>query len=196
MVAGPDVHRARGWGWRQSLALQVMSATVSGALLGLAAGGTGNGLPQPVRVVLLLLAGVLAMVVGGLEASGRLLPLPQCDRETPRRWMRDPRAAAAKNGAALGCGLTTRIGYWAYFAIPGGALLLGSPELGAVIGGTYGFARSTAVLLWLAARQYRIARGQAPLDDQTWVLTHWFAARRAGGGWMAALGALLVLIAA
>ena len=56
--------------------------------------------------------------------------------------------------------------------------------------------RSGAVLGWIAARQRRVARGQAPLDDQTWVLAHWNTARRIGGGWLVALGALLALVAA
>lgn len=88
------------------------------------------------------------MGLGSLSGHARR-PL-QCDRETPKEWVwRGPVVWPLLNGAALGFGATTRLGFWLWYAIPGGAFLMGDPTVGAAIWGAYGFTRtSSAVVLW------------------------------------------------
>lgn len=53
------------------------------------------------------------------------------------------------NGAALGFGATTRLGFWLWYAIPSGAFLMAEPAVGALIWGAYGFTRTgSAVVFW------------------------------------------------
>lgn len=94
-----------------------------------------------------MLAGLaVANLAGWLEK-----PPLQCDRETPQRWVRQGAVPwAVKNGAALGFGGFTRLGFALWYAIPAGAVLLGSPAAGAVLWGLYGLLRASGALaIWL-----------------------------------------------
>jgi hypothetical protein len=86
--------------------------------------------------------------VGGRElVSRRLVPPPQLDRETAVGWLElGPYRWAVRNGAALGLGATSRLGYWLWYLVPVGAFAAGTPLLGAVVYGAYGLVRSLPAL--------------------------------------------------
>jgi hypothetical protein len=124
------------------------SAVVFGALLGL----VGSILPLGVRVGLGSLFAVGAVIIGFTHFSGWRLRVAQCDRETPHRWLYgSPFRWALWNGAALGVGVTSRIGFWLWYVIPIAATSSGSPMIGALIYGSFGFVRGWAVWMVLIA---------------------------------------------
>lgn len=133
------------------LAIYVLAATGSGLLVGALVGWGGSLLDLQARAAT---ATALAIPLLGLSAaslhSAALRPL-QCDRETPQRWVHQgPVLWPLKNGAALGFGATSRLGFALWYAIPLGALLSGSPALGALLWAVYGFMRSgSAGTIWL-----------------------------------------------
>lgn len=93
---------------------------------------------------------VVAVVVGVMDLSGRGLGLLQYNRETPRRWLYGrPLRWAMFNGAMLGAGFTSRIGFWLWYVVPISALLSGTPPIGAFIYGCYGLVRGWSVWLQL-----------------------------------------------
>lgn len=115
-----------------------LGGAAAGAILG-AAGGTAS---RETRTGLATLTTVLGLGLGIVGTSGRHLRLPQVDRETPQRWLNaGPWRWAALNGVTLGVGAFNRIGFWLWYAVPLGSLLLGRPLGGALIYGTYGLAR-------------------------------------------------------
>lgn len=67
-----------------------------------------------------------------------------------------PVKRAIQNGLALGCGATSRIGFWLWYVVPLGAFLVATPWAGAAIYGAYGVTRGTAVwiILFVLARRY------------------------------------------
>jgi hypothetical protein len=80
--------------------------------------------------------------------------LPQVNRETEQSLLgRGPLAWALANGSLLGLGFTSRIGYWIFYLVPVGCFVVGSPALGALIWGAYGFTRLGAASL-LAFRMH------------------------------------------
>ena len=118
------------------------TAALAGALLGLA----GSALSAQARGGIAAVAAALAIVVGLLDLVGLPVPLFQIDRETPYRWKeKGPVGWALRNGAALGLGAGTRLGFWLWYVIPVGALLCASPALGAAGYGAYGLTRTLAV---------------------------------------------------
>jgi hypothetical protein len=52
---------------------------------------------------------------------------------------------AIRNGATLGSGAVTRLGFWLWYAVPTSAFLLANRFLGASVYGTYGIARGLSV---------------------------------------------------
>jgi hypothetical protein len=98
----------------------------------------GGLIPLPVRVAVGM---VLALT---LVAAPLVLPrrVPQLDRETDQNLLsRGPYVWALANGALLGAGFTSRIGYWIWYLVPLGCVIAGSPGLGALIWAGYGFTR-------------------------------------------------------
>lgn len=95
---------------------------------------------------------MVGVYLGASEALGRPLKLLHRDTETPQRWMnRGAWTWAAFNGASLGIGFTTRIGFALWYVVPAASLLAGSPFAGAMIYGVYGTVRSGSALLLIAA---------------------------------------------
>lgn len=128
-------------------------AGVGGALSGLLLGAAGSRVPLDLRLALSSVLAPIGIVLGGLESVGRGLRPLQCDRETPKRWVEDGSARwAMKNGLALGCGASSRVGFWLWYVIPAGAFLFGSAALGSLIYGTYGLTRGLGVWVFLLAR--------------------------------------------
>jgi hypothetical protein len=99
-----------------------------------------------VRVAVATFLGLVAVVVAVLELNGRPIRPLQCNRETPQSWVhKGPTKWAIQNGLALGCGATSHIGFWLWYAMPLGAFLIASPWAGAAIYGIYGITRGMAV---------------------------------------------------
>lgn len=149
--------------------IYMVSCAGSGAASGLFLGFAGMYAALPTRVAVATLFAITALVATALEVVDHAVPPLQCDRETPQRWLHaGPLRWAVRNGLALGCGATTRIGFWLWYAIPIAALLSASPAFGAGVFATYGFTRGlvpfavTAVFtrkpdwnygMWLIARR-------------------------------------------
>ena len=135
--------RRRSW-IGKAIAYTFWSA-FAGLVAGAVLGAVGGFLPLEVRLAIGSLVALAAIAVGGFGLLGYRIPLPQRDRETPQRWVyKGPLPWAMKNGLALGFGATSRIGFSLWYAVPVGALLLGSPALGAAAYGAYGLVRGLA----------------------------------------------------
>ncbi len=132
--------------WIGTAIVYSLSTTLAGLVTGVLLGAIGSFLSFETSLAVASLLGVSAVFVGILELGGRRVRLPQCNRETPQRWVRSgPFRWAMRNGLALGLGAMSRIGFWLWYAVPAGALLSGAPELGATVYGTYGFVRGVGV---------------------------------------------------
>lgn len=145
------MHSARdrnqaGTSWVTKAVVYTAATALAAALAGACLGGLGSLLPASVRVALGSLLGLAAVVVGGAELIGRPLGLIHRDCETPQRWVHAGAVRwAAVNGAALGVGATSRIGFWLWYAVPLGAVLAGDPALGAALYASYGLVRGGSV---------------------------------------------------
>lgn len=105
-----------------------------GASLGLV--GHLVGEPGRIAVGTLMLA---TLACAALVSPRRLL---QFNRETEQSLVsRGPYEWAVVNGALLGMGFTSRIGYWLPYLVPIGRFVAGSWLFGALIWGTYGIVR-------------------------------------------------------
>ncbi len=140
----------------------VLSGTAAGAAAGALLGWAGEQIAEEVRVVTASVLGVAAVGMGVVELRGRRASALQCDRETPRAWMRRGAVAwAACNGAALGIGATSRLGFALWYVLPATALLYADPLLGAIVFGAYGLVRTLSaygfVLLARAKGDYEHA---------------------------------------
>lgn len=143
--------KQRGW----TLAGYITASTTASGVAGLALGLLGNAMSSDLRIACATLLSLLGVFVGGATILGYKVALPQCDRETPRRWVAEGRFRwAIRNGAALGVGATSRIGFYLWYAVPAGATLLADPVFGALLYGSYGFTRGVGAWgIWTAARR-------------------------------------------
>ena len=149
----------------------------------------GGILSPSFRAVIGSILAAVAIVVGSLELCGcRIKPL-QFDCETPRRWMqKGPLRWAARNGLTLGFGATSRIGFLLWYVVPLGALLSGSPALGAAIYGTYGLVRGVAAPLIMLGN----IRRQTDLSD--WYILHNKPAQVLAAGQLVLLGVTIAIV--
>ncbi len=148
--------------WRTKLAVYVSSAVAAGLATGFALGSVGSMLPATFRIAIGTLLSLLAIGVAAVGLAGHRLPLLQFDRETPQRWMHlGPVNWALRNGAALGFGASTRLGFASWYVIPATAFLFADPVLGALIYALYAASRagSAGVLIWAN-------RGRPGFDDR------------------------------
>ncbi len=147
--------RGLGRGWIGKALVYSLAAALAGGVAGALLGMAGGHLSTRLRLAGAGLLAIPAIALGGWDlARAHLRPL-QCDRETPQRWMcAGALRWACRNGATLGLGATTRLGFWLWYVIPLGALLAGRPALGIAIYGGYGLVRGGAVwaLLWWSLR--------------------------------------------
>lgn len=157
-----------------------------GAILGV----IGSYLSLELRVAVATMAGLVAIFVGGLELSGRSVPVLQLDRETPQQWVHSgPVKWAFWNGASLGLGFTSRLGFWFWYVVPLAALLIGQPMIGAGLYGLYGAARGWAVWLFL-----RPPFGLSADELDAWVMGRFSTAYLVGAGQLLAVGIAVLMV--
>lgn len=136
--------------WQLKAFVFSLATTLAGSLAGLVLGAVGGFLSSNLRIVTGSLLALVAVVVGGLAIVGHAPPILQRDRETPQRWIHYGALQwAAWNGFSLGLGVLSRLGFWLWYVIPFGALLVGRPDLGAILYGTYGTVRGGMVWIIL-----------------------------------------------
>jgi hypothetical protein len=119
--------------------------TITGGLVGAIAGAFLGALGMLVPGLQVVGWIGLAVLAIGLffELLGRRLPMLNRDAETPRAWIDQGWLRwAVKNGAALSLGVTTRLGFPVWYAIPAICLLGASPVIGALTWGLYGLLRT------------------------------------------------------
>lgn len=168
-----------------------VSATGAGAVVGASLGAGGAFLGLDFRVALAALLAVAAVVIGGLELHGKIVPVLQWDRETPQAWLHSGALRwATRNGVALGIGSSSRIGFWLWYVVPVAAVLVGSPILGAVFYGTYGFVLGTAVWGIILGPARWMGTNDAFAE---WILYRFGIARKLASGMLVVVGIVIVL---
>lgn len=168
------------------------SSAVGGSIAGLMLGLSGSLLPGSARPGLVSILALGAVMLGGRGLLGRPSQPFQCDRETPQRWLHlGPLRWAIRNGLTLGCGTSTRIGFWLWYAIPVGSLLLGSPILGVMIYGTFGLVRGLAPVFILG-----LGRRRPEWDFSGWLVSRARFARVLTSGNLLLLGVSAILVTA
>jgi hypothetical protein len=184
------VHRNQaGRSWISKAIVYALSSALAGLGTGAALGAAGSLLPLDSRIAAGSVLAVAAIAAGGLGLFGYRVPLAQLDCETPQRWVhKGPLAWAAHNGLVLGFGATSRIGFSLWYAVPVGALLLGSPVLGAAAYGAYGLVRGLAapVILLVIIRSKR--------DVSGWLIKHNKAAQVLTVGQLLFLGVVTAIV--
>ena len=137
------------------LRLYVASAATASAAAGALLGWVGAQVVFEARVAIGTALAIGGVIAGLLGLTGRSRPALQCDVETPQRWVREgPIAWPVKNGASLGLGAFTRLGFPLWYVIPVAALLSASAIFGAAIYAAYGTVRTaSAWLIWRVGRR-------------------------------------------
>jgi hypothetical protein len=181
-----------GSSWIVKALVYAAAAGVAGAVAGLTTGVVGGLLPRDVRIATATLVATVAAVLAAAELAGRRVRVVQFDRETPQRWLHSGAIAwATMNGAALGTGAGSRLGFWLWYAMPLAGLLSGDPLVGAAVWGAYGFARAAAAGVMIVA-----ARRRGGVDAVgLWLARHNGTARRVAAAELAVLAAGVALTA-
>jgi hypothetical protein len=178
-------HNRAGSGWRAKALAFSLASTLAAATTGALLGTVGSSAPTEGRVAVASVAAVLSIAIGVIDLGSRRLPVLQCDRETSQSGLRlRPYLWAMRNGAALGIGATSRVGFWLWYLIPVGALLVGSPVLGGLIYGTYGFVRGWSVWLLLLGLLNRVPGG----DPSGWLISRYGTAQLLTSGHLLMVG--------
>jgi len=98
------------------------------------------------RGILVMGIGCLLLVTGLIEISGRRVPLVQWNRETPRSWVSGSLTTwTVKNGAILGSGVFTRLGFAGWYLMPCVVLVSPNLALSVLVFGAYGLTRTACV---------------------------------------------------
>ena len=184
------MHRnGAGRSWVSKAIVYSLSSALAGLLTGAVLGAVGGLLALDLRLAIGSVFAIVAVLVGGLELFGHRVQLPQFDCETPQRWVhKGPLRWATRNGLTLGFGATSRIGFWLWYVIPLGALLVGDPVFGAVLYGTYGLVRALgAVSILLCTLGLKV-------DVSDWLITHYGAARALAAGQLLFLGVASAIV--
>ncbi len=129
--------RSAGPESRFAEAILVLAGMASGAGFGFVVGLVGWLMGPDLRTWFAA-AALLALLMSSI-----VRPTPiELKRQTRHSWMtyQDWRTALL-TGAELGPGLLTRIGFWAWFAVPVSAFAIGSPVSGAIVWAVYAGAR-------------------------------------------------------
>lgn len=168
----------------------MLSTSAAGLAVGTLLGSAGSLLSFEARLAAASALAVVALLVGTLELTGRRIAPLQCDRETPQPWLHSGALSwAARNGLALSCGATTRIGFWLWYAVPAASLLVGHAFAGAAIYGTYGLVRGLGAWGLIASSAIlRRKRGMSFDDIALWLIARHRAAQVVAAGQLLVLG--------
>src|SRR5919106_825713 len=150
----PVVNGGRGARWAKVIALHVVGATASAALLGAALGAAGAALGAPWGVLGAAMVVIVAGVYGLRELARLPVPIPELRRQVPEWWRSafSPGTAGALYGVGLGVGFATHLRHGTLTAVAAASVAWGDPAIAAVVMGTFGLARSAAVAAaWVAA---------------------------------------------
>jgi hypothetical protein len=176
--------------WRSKAAIYLAASTMAGGALGALLGSIGHLLSAELRISLGVFLGAVAFIVGVLDLAMRRIGLLQRDRETPQRWLDEgPTKWALRNGAMLGTGFGTRIGFWLWYAVPAASFLHGSWAAGALIYGSYAFVRAMwvwPILLWTGPRRGFVQTAE-------WLVRHRGAAKKLAAVQLVIVGAVGML---
>jgi hypothetical protein len=168
-----------GRSWRQKLVLFVLAGSAAGAAGGATLGAAGGLLSADVRAATTVVLAAVGATVAVLGLLGRRVSLPQHDVATPQRWLHQgPVRWALKNGAALGLGATTRIGFALWYVIPAYAVVSAHPARAAAVWSAYGAARTLAA--WPMVRLQRRPDGLSVMDRLA-LRGRWMATRATSG---------------
>lgn len=119
-------------------AVTVFSGAAGGAATAAVFGALGVAVPESPRLAIGTLLALLLLILSVISPHR----LPQLNRETRQRLLEQgPIRWASINGFLLGTGLSSRIGYWLFYAVPVGCFVLASPSVAAGIGAEYGLVR-------------------------------------------------------
>jgi hypothetical protein len=169
--------------WVRKAFLFSLASALAGLISGVLLGAIGSLLAEDLRVATASLFAIFAIVIGGVELAGWRMHPFQCNHETPRAWvMEGPYTWAIKNGLTLGSGALSRLGFWLWYTVPLGALLIGNPFFGGAIYGTYGLIRGAAVWPILLSLYWR--RDQ----DRAWLLDYIDAAQTIAAAQLVVVG--------
>ena len=184
------MHRNQaGRSWVSKAAVYALASMAAGLVAGAALGFVGGLLPLNSRLAVGSILAIAAIVVGGLELTGRPVQPLQFDCETSQRWVdKGAWRWATRNGLALGFGATSRIGFWLWYAIPLGAFLVGAPVAGAIIYGTYGLVRALGAVVMLVG----MMRSGKDISDR--ILLGYGAARVLAAGQLVFLGVAIAIV--
>src|SRR5918996_4059421 len=150
----PVVNGGRGARWAKVIALHVVGATASAALLGAALGAAGAALGAPWGMLGAAVVVTVAGAYGLRELVGLPVPIPELRRQVPEWWRSafSPGTAGALYGVGLGFGFATHLRHGTLTAVAAASVAWGDPAIAAVVMGTFGLARSAAVAAaWVAA---------------------------------------------
>ena len=145
----PVVHGGRAK-WLTALALHVVGATVAASAFGAALGWIGRLLGAPWGSIGWLAVALLAV----LFAAAELLPsvsirVPQLRRQVPDWWRTffGGPATAFLYGAGLCIGFFTFLSNGSLVVTASAAVVIGRPEVGAVVVGAFGLARGLTAIV-------------------------------------------------
>ncbi len=188
-MATSGVHRMRRRSSLSAKALvSVAAAVAAGALAGCAVALCGRLLSLEHRAQVILVLAV-ALVLSSLFR----VRLIQRDVETPQSLLSlGPLRWAASNGALLGLGVASRIGFWAWYVLPLGVFALAQPTRGAVLWGAYGLTR----LAILAVVAISMRRGDDAASQMTTRLIGARDRARLSMTWLAVAAAGVIAITA
>ncbi|MGH2749897.1 MAG: hypothetical protein ACRDK3_03340 [Actinomycetota bacterium] len=170
----PVVHGGRSKKYWTAVALHALGATLSAAVFGFLLGGLGALLRAPWGRIGAVALMVIALMYAVREGFGLQIPLPDRHAQVPQ-WWRDFFSAPVSSflyGAGLGIGFFTFLQFGTYVAVAAGALLSGSPLVGALLCIPFGLTRGLSVILTARARAPEDAGGLVDLLDR-WGATPW-----------------------
>ena len=139
--------------------------------------------------------GLAAVGIGTANLVRRPVPVLQCDRETPQSWVHlGALRWAVMNGASLGCGAFTRIGFWSWYLVPVGAVLIGRIDAGVVLWGTYALSRGLGAWGFIVAGGIVRRRGVPFEHVALWALMRQPLAQQVAALQMLCIGLLTTLV--
>jgi hypothetical protein len=152
---GPMVHGEPALVKCSLFALYAAAHGLSGAIAGSSIALIGTALilgPLKIQSQSIVLFSVFCIVLSLHEWRFIRLPLPQLERQVPKRWSRLSGYGMVFYEAVLGAGIGTRISTATYYALLLGVLLSGRVMNGTVAMAAFGLARAFPVCVLAALR--------------------------------------------